>query len=181
LSVTVAFVIFAILGIVFLPDEWFGKNWPTSKLLESHPALAGKSDNTQPADTSIPFASSPAYVQPLDSVDLSANISPPMPKASSDTTAVVNQKPLIPIANTPSGNNALVLSAIGDSWVEVRDAQGIVQLSRILNKGETIHVSGTLPLFVVLGRAELVTVLVRGQPFDTAGLTKENVARFEVK
>ena len=61
------------------------------------------------------------------------------------------------------------------------DANGVVQLRRILATGETVGVSGALPLAVVVGRADVTDIQVRGKPFDLAAVSKENVARFEVK
>lgn len=75
----------------------------------------------------------------------------------------------------------LALQARGTSWVEVVDARGVLQLRQTLVKGDIIPVSGTLPLTVVLGRADLVSAVVRGQPLDTTAMTNNNVARFEVK
>jgi cytoskeleton protein RodZ len=65
--------------------------------------------------------------------------------------------------------------------VEVTDAAGVQQLRRILNAGEVVPVVGALPLAVVVGRADAVDVLVRGQTFDLAGLARDNVARFQIK
>ena len=48
-------------------------------------------------------------------------------------------------------------------------------------KGQTASATGILPLTVVVGRADMTEVLVRGKLFELAGVAKENVARFEVK
>lgn len=96
--------------------------------------------------------------------------------------------PSVPIvALSPGGvpavnsGEVMTLQARGASWVEVVDAKGISQLRKTLMKDEVHSVSGALPLLVVLGRADLVSVTVRGQPFDVASMTDNNVARFEVK
>jgi cytoskeleton protein RodZ len=47
--------------------------------------------------------------------------------------------------------------------------------------GETVAASGTLPLAVVVGRVDVIEAEVRGKPFSLAGVSKDNVARFEVK
>ena len=75
----------------------------------------------------------------------------------------------------------LGLHAQGPSWVEVTDAAGAVLLSRILAEGEQIAVSGTLPLSVVVGRSDAVSVTVRGRPLDVAAWSNGSVARFQVK
>ena len=75
----------------------------------------------------------------------------------------------------------LTLVASGASWVRVTDAKGVEQLHRTLQAGERVTVAGELPLSVVLGRADLVAVTVRNQPFDLSAVTISHVARFEVK
>jgi cytoskeleton protein RodZ len=50
-----------------------------------------------------------------------------------------------------------------------------------LNAGESVAVSGTLPLSVIVGRADAIDVQVRGQAFELRPLAKDNVARFQVK
>ncbi len=75
----------------------------------------------------------------------------------------------------------LVLKARDESWVQVVDAAGVVQVRRTLKSGETADVSGLLPMSVVLGRADVVDVQVKGRVFDSAAYTRENIARFEVK
>lgn len=73
------------------------------------------------------------------------------------------------------------IRARGVSWVEVNDADGVARVHKLTVAGETLQVSGKLPLSVVLGRADQLDVLVRGQPFDLTGFVRDNVARFEVK
>jgi cytoskeleton protein RodZ len=85
------------------------------------------------------------------------------------------------VAGAASRTGVLVLQARGASWAEVIDATGVVQLRRILSEGEVLGVTAPLPLSVVLGHAEVVAVSVRGAPFETQGMTKDKVARFEVK
>ena len=61
------------------------------------------------------------------------------------------------------------------------DAGGQVLLRRNLETGEVVSLTGALPLSVVIGRADAIAVQVRGKPFDVSSVTRENVARFEVK
>ena len=71
--------------------------------------------------------------------------------------------------------------AKGTSWVEVVDAKGVTQLNKTLRDGEVASASGTVPLNVVVGHTENTEVQLRGKPFDLAKVSKNNVARFEVK
>jgi cytoskeleton protein RodZ len=85
-------------------------------------------------------------------------------------------------APASSGGDALVFVASADSWITVTDATGKALLRRIVTPGETVGLSGTLPLSVVVGHAAGVTVQVKGKPFDLTPLARSGgVARFEVK
>ena len=75
----------------------------------------------------------------------------------------------------------VVLKATGASWVEVVDGHGVVQVRKTMAEGEVLGASGESPLSVVIGRADVVAVEVRGKSLNTTQLTKNNVARFEVK
>lgn len=80
-----------------------------------------------------------------------------------------------------SADGVLSFSASADSWIKVTDARGAVVLSRLLKPGESAGASGALPLSVVVGRADATRVQLRGRPMDLGPLTRENIARFEVK
>ena len=60
-------------------------------------------------------------------------------------------------------------------------ATGALALQRNLAAGESVSVSAQPPLAVVVGRADATEVTVRGKPFDLAAVSRDNVARFEVK
>lgn len=102
---------------------------------------------------------------------------------SVNTPPVVTAPPAVlqvaPVAAATSG--LLVLRSRGEAWVEVVDAKGAVQVRKTLALGESAAVSGALPLSVVIGRADVTDVEVRGKPFGLEKISKENVARFEVK
>ena len=87
----------------------------------------------------------------------------------------------VPLPTSSMAAGILGLHAQGPSWVEVTDAAGAVLLSRILAEGEQIAVSGTVPLSVVVGRSDAVSVTVRGRPLDVAAWSNGSVARFQVK
>lgn len=88
----------------------------------------------------------------------------------------------IPAANSLDKSADLVtFLAHGESWVEVTDRTGAIALRKILVPGESAGVSGLLPLNVVVGRADVTDVQVRGRRLDVQSLTRDNVARFEVK
>lgn len=79
------------------------------------------------------------------------------------------------------GTGLVVFKARGPSWVEVADASGVVQLRKTMAAGETASASGAVPLLVVVGRADVTDVVVRGGAFDLVPVTRDNVARFQIK
>jgi cytoskeleton protein RodZ len=132
------------------------------------------------ADTAPPVAVTPPALLVPAAVTLvpEAAMAAPalaLPSAPSDLGAKAI------VAGSGALTGVLVLQARGASWVEVTDARGVVQVRKIMNQGDVLGISGPLPLAVVLGRAEVVDVLVRGTPLDIQSATKDKVARFEVK
>jgi len=54
-------------------------------------------------------------------------------------------------------------------------------LRKLMEPGETAGATGALPLSVTVGNVKETEVQVRGKPFDLAAVSRDNVARFEVK
>jgi cytoskeleton protein RodZ len=85
------------------------------------------------------------------------------------------------VPSAPGAGGVVVFRTKGPSWVEVTDAKGVVTLRRLLTAGETAGASGTLPLAVTVGSVNSTEVQVRGRAYDLAPVSRDNVARFEVK
>ncbi len=81
----------------------------------------------------------------------------------------------------PSASGIVAFKTTAPSWVEVSGADGVKVLRKLMVAGESTSISGTVPLSVVVGSADVTRVEVRGQPFDLKAITRDNVARFEVK
>jgi cytoskeleton protein RodZ len=84
-------------------------------------------------------------------------------------------------ANRSDASPEWVFSASGDSWLEVRNAQKAVVWSGVVKAGESTRIQSPLPVSVVVGRSQVVTVTLRGKAFDLKPHTQVTVARFEVK
>jgi len=69
----------------------------------------------------------------------------------------------------------------GESWVEVRDAQGKVIFSRLNAAGSEAQVEGRPPLTLVVGNAPEVRVSVDERDFPLEPHTRVAVARFTVE
>jgi cytoskeleton protein RodZ len=108
----------------------------------------------------------------------------PVPPASA---AAATAAPAAPSAAPAASVAAVPVSGIvvfqpkGETWVQVTDANGVVALRKTLLAGETTGASGALPLAVVVGRADATDVEIRGKAFDLTPVSRDNVARFEVK
>ena len=108
------------------------------------------------------------------------------PRLSAEATTAAAATASLPIASgssVPAAGSQLVTFAVrSEAWITVTDSHNTVLLKRTVPAGEALGVSGSLPLSVVVGRAQGVDVQVRGQPFDLKPLTGAGgVARFSVK
>lgn len=176
------------------PSEWtWLKQAQTLLTSDADPAAAKQSTTTDsapeaardPADnvpTSSVVLGQPMAALPAPLVaDLAVPVTPSSAAkkpAVSTGTASRDTKP--GDQATPSGPE-WVFTATDDSWLEVRRAQGGVVWSGTLKAGESTRIQSPLPVSVVVGRAQVVSVRFRGQPFDLKPHTQVAVARFEVK
>jgi cytoskeleton protein RodZ len=189
-AIAVVLLLFAALVVAFLPE--FHQLDPSSAEGEMKPGLAAPAEEplvvatpsvapasgevaATPAVTPV-LAQAPAVPSAIAASNAAALVLPPsVPPAPTGAEKV----PLaMPVAN-PS--DTVVFKVRGPSWVEVTDGKGSVQLRRTLVAGDTASASGASPLTVVVGRADVTDVEVRGKSFSVMAIAKDNVARFEVK
>ena len=130
------------------------------------------SSSSNPNMSFTATASNPAPIS--TSKTLTADTSAGTATGTSSPTFVATPKP-------PLDTDVIVFTAKGQSWIEATDASGQVVLRRVLNTGEVAGAAGVLPLKVVIGRANETQVQIRGKAFDLMAVSKDNVARFEVK
>ena len=141
------------------------------KYVESVPAPVVAAES--PVNTAT-VASSPA---PVDSGGVG-----PVESPAAGVLAAASVAAIAPAASASApGGGILVLRARAESWVQVRDASGGVALQRNLAAGESVSLVASTPMAVVIGRADVTEVFVRGEPLNLTNLSRENVARFEVK
>lgn len=152
----------------------------------------------QPAEVlpvvASPFAGSsqPTAALALPAISIAASAAAAPTAAASDPGATVASATPALVASAavgvplkPASATALPgvveFTARAASWIEVTDARGAPAIRRTLAAGETVVVGGPLPLSIVVGRADVTQVRVRGQAFDLAPVSRDNVARFQVK
>jgi cytoskeleton protein RodZ len=154
------------------------------------PAGSASIEVTQPVNaTVIPVSIGSAEKRDSGEKTVSADMvaQSPRPIVSSPVQTASQPRPAVADAAEPkvsvAGNAAgfVVFKAKAPSWIKVVDAQGTVHLSKTMVAGEVITAGGTPPLSVIIGRADVVDVEVRGKALSLAPNSKDNVARFEVK
>jgi cytoskeleton protein RodZ len=144
-------------------------NLTPSASLSAAPAAANAT--TAPVTSLAPpvtsLAAAPAVaVTPVDTTTSTATVS---------NTAPTN----IPTA-APTTDKLVTFKASGQTWVEVKNAAGAIVFKKLLNEGEIAGANGVPPLTVIVGRADVTQVEVRGKPISLIPIAKSNVARFEV-
>jgi cytoskeleton protein RodZ len=71
----------------------------------------------------------------------------------------------------------LKLSFSGECWVEVTDTEAKVLVSKVMRAQDSVELSSELPLKILLGHAEVATVIFNNQQVDLMPFTQGNVAR----
>jgi cytoskeleton protein RodZ len=175
-------------ALFWLPQSVFDQIGATVSRLTSRSDAEANPGSESPAVGSV--SGGPAVVAenvPVQAVAPSApsgeapSASAANANANASTAAVPAAVGVAPPAAAVSSSQQLVFVAREECWITVTEAGGKQLLRRSLQAGETVGLSGTLPLSVVVGRASAVDVQVRGKPYDMKPVTRGGgVARFEV-
>lgn len=169
--------------------------WPSDLQLGRIMSVMKPSESalTQSADTVQPAVAEKLVPKPLVVEEVQAQPNAPSlgvaTAPSAQFASSVSAPASVPVvqsasmANAPAEDTAipLLLRVRADSWVQVKDASGRVIFEKKLVAGDSAPVSGSLPFNVVVGRADVTDVFVRGKAFELTTVSRENVARFEVK
>lgn len=140
--------------------------------LDEMTGAAPSSVTIVPTPVPVPAAAAPA---PAPAAAASEPVLAPLA-----TPAAVPQVSAAPAAAAPA-SGIVVIRAKGESWVEIVDAKGVVTARKLMTGGEAVAANGALPMIVTIGRVDMTDVEVRGRKFDMRPVSKDNVARFEVK
>ena len=151
----------------------------TPVVVESVPA--GPAVPSQPVPGSAPVTGAAAPV-PAPAPAVPTTAAPVAPAAAPATAAAPVPAPALPAASGPiSARGIVVFRTRAQSWIQVTDATGTTVFRKLMEPGESAGASGALPLSVTVGSVEATEVQVRGKPYNLAPVSKDNVARFEVK
>ena len=151
---------------VYSPPGWYQRPIQLSAPAQESTSADGEvQEPAAPAAEPTPPAEMPAGAASAEQT------APAAPQASASAAEP---------AATADGD-LLVFTANAETWLTVRDAQGKQLINRTLTSGETVKLTGEVPLSATVGRKDAVSVKVRGEPFDIKALSKTTVARFQVK
>ncbi|MDR9865510.1 helix-turn-helix domain-containing protein [Pseudomonas baetica] len=127
---------------------------------------------TAPVHTPAPVVATPAIPAPnvpaTQAPTATAPVVPATPAPTEQATAPV------------AGDGQVQLQFTGDCWAQVTDGRGKVLFSGLKHKGDSVAVSGKLPLNVRLGVARAAQVSYNGQPVDIAPFTSGETARLKL-
>ncbi|MDL5032219.1 helix-turn-helix domain-containing protein [Pelomonas sp. APW6] len=188
--------------------RWKASDVGTGPVAASEPAFdpaadarVGAVSTTAPTPLSTtapaPAASAPAEASagPAVLAPASTPSAPSMPGASVAASAATVPAPAVasapaPVsppaaaATLPSGGTAglapLRLRASADTWVEVADARGQVQYSRLMRAGDVADLQVQTPVKVRVGNVSGTSLSLRGEPVDLLARSRDNVARLEL-
>ncbi|AOW13263.1 hypothetical protein LPB72_06615 [Hydrogenophaga crassostreae] len=175
-------ILLGALGVVLLPDwnQWPGKDLITkgTDWIESF-SLPEK--GMLEAEVVLPVAIPSSQTPPEGVEEPTMVAEDPVPAAETKPATLKSATGLGDERSAAPSGSVLHLEATDDSWVEVVDGAGKVQIQRVMRKGDVLDFSASPPYSVVLGRADAVAVQVRGSAFDVAPFARNSVARFQVK
>jgi cytoskeleton protein RodZ len=183
-------LLLAAVGVYLMPEGWlqFSKPSPAPtvqvpmnsqpvELPASVPALAVTEAPT-PVQAAEPEPTTAAASLPGAAAPKS--VAAPAPVASAQTAAATPSPATTATPPKPAGASALVLRAKAQTWIEITDARGQVQFSRLMQPGEQADLDVTLPAQLRIGNVAGTEVMLRGANVDVASRAKDNVARIEL-
>ena len=197
-----ALLLLAALAVLLLPAAWWStwnlgadspavapvQAFPASEAalaasraaLELPSAVALAVPGAQPAapaasavDALVPLAGAAGVGDVAGVAGVAGALPAALPSTAAGTTATNSPQ-------VPASADAIQIKAVQASWVEARDAQGRVLISRLLAAGEELAIEGEKPVRMVIGNAAGVELLFRQQRVDLPALTRDNVARLQL-
>lgn len=150
----------------------------------SGPAPAAPSEPAPAAAPAEP-AHTAAAVRPADALPKAKEEVVPPTEAEEDKTPAAAKVPPEPAksateeSRTPGGDGRVVLKAAGDDcWVQVREMDGALLLSRLLRRGDSYRVPNRGGLVLMVGNAGALEVSVDGRKapsLGTSGQVKRDI------
>jgi len=182
-----AVLVLGALLVYLLPDTWLSS---LSRTASPEPAASAPSTSvavapaqpitaTPPPEVSAAASAASSAVSPAPIAAASnAVVVPPGTGGAASAPSAASDTAVAPASPSGRHGNSLQIVTTGASWVEVRDGQGKVLLSRLVPAGEPVLLDGPAPLKVKVGNAAVTRLTFRGQPVPFT--TKDNVVRLEL-
>ncbi len=175
------FILMALLILLLAP--WIAYHWLSAtdggilrrnNLHPSQSAPVTPTDTPIVTSTSVPAHAPANIVTPPNTMVMSDTSSTKIPSAITQATA---QESAMPAPTSAQKNQHLELQFSGDSWVEIRDAQGHKLIAKMYHAGDMASLDSTSQLSLVIGNAAQVHLTDNHQPIDLAPHTAVKVAR----
>ena len=126
-------------------------------------ATAAASVATSSSGTAASEAVAPSVAFPAAAVD-------EVPAAPRIASLIGASEAAVPPGRTAAGPiDRVMIRATGDSWVQVRDAQGTALFTRVLREGDIYRVPEQAGLRLATGNAGALQILVDGNPAPSLG------------
>lgn len=150
---------------------------PAVPAAESAPQTAATTPEAQAGDTpaaEAPAAETPAAEDPASGDTLAI---PAAPDNNTPATAfLTNHEPQV--YGAENSDARIVLKATQDAWVQVRDRQGTLLLTRVLRVGDSYRVPNQTDLTLLTGNAGGLEITVDGRalaPLGPVGAVRRNI------
>jgi cytoskeleton protein RodZ len=133
-----------------------------------------------PVEASLPVPPPPTPgAAPASAPTPGSSTPPAAASAPAPRTPAAGATPSAPDAPTvmPAGGGRVELAFTGTSWVEVRDANGNLLLSRTLDASQPQNLTGIPPLTLTIGNARAAKLSYNGAAIDLAPYTQREIAR----
>lgn len=105
----------------------------------------------------------------------------PEPSQPEATTKPVPEKPVKANAEANGVEHSLRLEFDEDAWVEIKDENGNVLISKMHKAGSLVRVAGKSALDVTIGNAKAVRLFDKGKKINLERYTTAEVARIKLK
>ena len=156
---------------------------PTSTVPSGSPA-----SSASPLPAAASAAQASLGTTASGSADAAAGTTPPIAAlaagtaASPTTGAADGAAPFDAAATAAAAKGIMQVKAIGDTWVEVRQADGSSLHNGMVKAGATIELKGNPPYRLVLGNASQVELSYEGRVQDlTPHIRGNNIARLQLR
>ncbi|MDO6837375.1 DUF4115 domain-containing protein [Pseudoalteromonas carrageenovora] len=116
-------------------------------------------------------------------IDDESLLTPQSTPATSETLTPQTPVEAVPAAQQEqsTGNlSTIVMNFNDESWVEIYDGEGEKVAFGVKKAGYKMTVSGTPPFSVVLGKHDVVSITLNGEPIDISSFPKNRLAKFKL-